>query len=214
LGGGGLTDIFSFRAEDSAGAVPPGWEIKMGSGKFLNRLATGLALSLVAGACVGVFGWTASAQDQACRYYKVQANSLNISKEPRGDAVFIDVLDKGEVVCATRTEKVGDRDWVYIPHKYPKPNERAPVEGWTNPRLLQQLSATEAAAATGPLGWFWSKWVAAGLANFAWIPVRHSARPPGTVKNSGLMARVPLIGTGTSCPAITARRVESEDARR
>lgn len=108
-----------------------------------------LVLCLAAGACIAVCGWAASAQEQGCRYYKVQANSLNISKEPRRDAVFIDVLDKGEVVCVTRNEKVGDRDWVYIAHKYPKPGERSPVEGWTNLRLLQQVSASEAAAATG-----------------------------------------------------------------
>jgi hypothetical protein len=106
-------------------------------------------LCLAAGGCVAVFGLRATAQEQGCRYFKVQANSVNISKEPRGDSVFIDVLDKGEVVCITRSEKVGDRDWVFVAHKYPKPNERSVVEGWTNPRLLQQMSPAEAAAATG-----------------------------------------------------------------
>jgi hypothetical protein len=109
---------------------------------MVARLLLGLA-------AVAVYSGAASAQDQACRYFKVQANSLNISKEPRGDAVFVDVLDKGEVVCVTRTERTGDREWVYIPHKYPKPGERSPVDGWTNPRLLQQMSPAEAAAATG-----------------------------------------------------------------
>jgi len=115
----------------------------------IRRLALYLAVSLAAGSGTAILGWTASAQDQACRYYKVQASSLNISKEPRGDAVFIDVLDKGEVVCVTRTEKAGDRDWAYVANKYPKPGERAPVEGWTNPRLLAEMSPAEAAAATG-----------------------------------------------------------------
>ncbi|MES5484558.1 hypothetical protein QMZ05_17515 [Bradyrhizobium sp. INPA03-11B] len=115
----------------------------------IPSIALCLAISLAAGSSVAFWGWTARAQDQACRYYKVQAGSLNISKEPRGDAVFIDVLDSGEVVCVTRTEKAGDRDWVYIAQKYPKPNEHVAVEGWTNPRLLQEMSPAEAAAATG-----------------------------------------------------------------
>jgi hypothetical protein len=113
---------------------------------MIHRL---IMLCLAAGACVAVWGWSASAQGPACRYYKVQANSLNVSKEARGDSLFIDVLDKGEIVCVTRDEKVGDRDWVYIAHKLPKPNEKAPVEGWTNLRLLQPLSPAEITAATG-----------------------------------------------------------------
>src|SRR6202035_210098 len=108
-----------------------------------------LMVCLAAAACAAVWGWSATAQGPACRYYKVQANSLNISKEARGDSLFIDVLDKGEIVCVTRDEKVGDRDWVYIAHKLPKPNEKAPVEGWTNLRLLQPLTPAEITAATG-----------------------------------------------------------------
>ena len=74
-----------------------------------------LMVCLAAAACAAVWGWSATAQGPACRYYKVQATSLNISKEARGDSLFIDVLDKGEIVCVTRDEKVGDRDWVYMP---------------------------------------------------------------------------------------------------
>jgi hypothetical protein len=108
-----------------------------------------LILCLAAAACATVWGWSATAQAPACRYYKVQANSLNVSKEARGDSLFIDVLDKDEIVCVTRDEKVGDRDWVYIAHKLTKPNEKAPVEGWTNLRLLQPLTPAEISAATG-----------------------------------------------------------------
>ncbi|MEN3377466.1 MAG: hypothetical protein V7604_2821, partial [Hyphomicrobiales bacterium] len=106
-------------------------------------------LGLAAAACAAVWGWSATAQAPVCRYYKVQATSLNVSKDARGDSLFIDVLDKGEIVCVTRDEKAGDREWVYIAHKLPKPNEKAPVEGWTNLRLLQPLTPAEIAAATG-----------------------------------------------------------------
>jgi hypothetical protein len=108
-----------------------------------------LMLGLAAAACAAVWGWSATAQAPVCRYYKVQATSLNVSKDARGDSLFIDVLDKGEIVCVTRDEKAGDREWVYIAHKLPKPNEKAPVEGWTNLRLLQPLTPAEIAAATG-----------------------------------------------------------------
>jgi hypothetical protein len=108
-----------------------------------------LMLGLAAAACAAVWGWSATAQAPVCRYYKVQAASLNVSKDARGDSLFIDVLDKGEIVCVTRDEKVGDREWVYIAHKLPKPNEKAPVEGWTNLRLLQPLTPAEIADATG-----------------------------------------------------------------
>jgi hypothetical protein len=108
-----------------------------------------LMLGLAAAACAAVWGWSATAQAPVCRYYKVQATSLNVSKDARGDSLFIDVLDKGEIVCVTRDEKVGDREWVYVAHKLPKPNEKAPVEGWTNLRLLQPLTPAEITAATG-----------------------------------------------------------------
>jgi hypothetical protein len=92
---------------------------------------------------------TAAAQDPECRLYKVASDSLNISKEPRGDAAYIDVLDKADVVCLTRQQKVGDRDWGYIAYKVVKPDQRKPVEGWANMRLMQPLSTAEAAAVRG-----------------------------------------------------------------
>jgi hypothetical protein len=113
---------------------------------MIGRVFVCLAVGLAA----AVMGWTARAQEPNCRYYKVQPNSLNVSKEARGDASFIDVLDKGEIVCVTRDQKVGDRDWAYIAHKIVPPAERRPVEGWSNLRSLQQLSEAEAAAVRGP----------------------------------------------------------------
>jgi hypothetical protein len=47
----------------------------------------------------------AAAQAPQCRLYKVQASSLNISKEPRGDAAYIDVLDNADVVCVRRCRR-------------------------------------------------------------------------------------------------------------
>jgi hypothetical protein len=91
----------------------------------------------------------ATAEQSPCRYFKVQVNSLNVSKEPRGDSVFIDMLDKGEVVCVTRDEKSGGKDWGYVADKVVKPNDRPPVGGWIELRPLQPLSPAEIAAVTG-----------------------------------------------------------------
>src|SRR4051812_4053106 len=51
----------------------------------------------------------AVAQEAPCQLYKVRSSTLNISKEPRGDAVYIDMLDNADVVCVTREQKVGEQ---------------------------------------------------------------------------------------------------------
>jgi hypothetical protein len=101
--------------------------------------------------CVAAVVWTQSvlAQEPPCRLYKVQSNSLNISKEPRGDAVYIDTLDNADVVCVTREQKVGERNWGFVDHKLLKPDQRKPVAGWANLGLLQRLSDAEVAALRG-----------------------------------------------------------------
>jgi hypothetical protein len=101
--------------------------------------------------CAAAVIWTQSApaQEPQCRLYKVQSNSLNISKEPRGDAVYIDMLDNADVVCVSREQKVGERNWGFVDYKLLKPDQRKPVAGWANLALLQRLSDTDAAAARG-----------------------------------------------------------------
>ncbi len=63
--------------------------------------------------CVAALVLTQSAPalEPQCRLYKVQSNSINISKEPRGDAGYIDTLDNANDVCVTREQKVGERNW-------------------------------------------------------------------------------------------------------
>jgi hypothetical protein len=102
--------------------------------------------------CIPALIWaqTALAQEPPCRLYKVQPGSVNISKEPRGDAAYIDVLDSADVVCVTREQKVGERDWGFVDYKLPRPDQRKPVQGWANLRLLQRLSEAEIAAWRGP----------------------------------------------------------------
>jgi hypothetical protein len=101
--------------------------------------------------CVAAVVWThcAAAQEAPCQLYKVRSNTLNISKEPRGDAVYIDMLDNADVVCVTREQKVGERIWGFVDHKLLKPDQRKPVSGWANLALLQSLSAAEVAAVRG-----------------------------------------------------------------
>lgn len=93
--------------------------------------------------------WRAEAQAPACQYFKVRANTANVSKEPRADSIFIDLLDKGDIVCVTRNQKAADVDLAYIPYKLSTPGKHATVEGWVDRAVLQQLSADEVAAATG-----------------------------------------------------------------
>jgi hypothetical protein len=101
--------------------------------------------------CVAAVVWTqcAAAQEAPCQLYKVRSSTLNISKEPRGDAVYIDMLDNADVVCVTREQKVGERIWGFVDHKLLKPDQRKPVAGWANLALLQSLSAAEVAALRG-----------------------------------------------------------------
>ena len=106
--------------------------------------------------CIGALAsWAmsqlAEAQAPACRYFKVQSPSLNISKEARGDSPFIDVLDKDDIVCVTQEQKAGGRDWVFVAQKVVKADDRQPVDGWANLRLLQPLSAAESAAFNKPV---------------------------------------------------------------
>jgi hypothetical protein len=95
--------------------------------------------------CVAAVVWaqSAAAQEQ-CQRYKVLPGTLNVSKEPRGDAPYIDVLEKDEEICVGRTQKVGDRDWGFVEYKLLKPGQRQ-IEGWTNLQQLQPLSQADAA---------------------------------------------------------------------
>jgi hypothetical protein len=111
-----------------------------------------ILLGAAVGICVAVASYAGMsvAQEPACRFFKIQSDNVNISKEPRGDSTYIDVLDTGDIVCATRDEKTDGRDWVFIAHKLVKPaGQRKPVNGWANPKLMQPASATELAAVQG-----------------------------------------------------------------
>jgi hypothetical protein len=108
-----------------------------------------MILRLVFGlfALLGVQG--AFAQQPDCRFFKVQSNSANVSKEPRGDAAYIDQLNNADIVCVTREQRVGERDWAFVAHKVVKPDQRTPIEGWVNLRSLERLSDAESAALRG-----------------------------------------------------------------
>lgn len=107
--------------------------------------------SMLFAASVGfVASWTAGTFAEAqtpslsCRYFSVQAPSLNVSKEPKGDATFTDVLNQGDVLCVTQQQKDGTREWAFVAQKVVKPDSRQAVDGWVNARLLQPLPGQEA----------------------------------------------------------------------
>jgi hypothetical protein len=98
--------------------------------RVLVRLAVGVLACGALFACGAL--WRAEAEAPACQYFKVRANTANVSKEPRADSIFIDLLDKGDIVCVTRNQKVADTDLAYIPHKLSAPGKHTTVEGWVD----------------------------------------------------------------------------------
>ncbi len=106
---------------------------------------------LVLAASIGLvtsWGMSRFAEAQApvpsCRYFSVQAPSANVSKEPRGDAAIIDVLNHGDMLCVTQQQKDGAREWVFVAQKVLKPDNRQTVDGWVNARTLQPVQGPEA----------------------------------------------------------------------
>ena len=86
---------------------------------------------------------TASAQEPACKLYKVSAGLLSISKAAGRD-IPIGSLENGDVACVTRQQSVNGDAWGYISLRLEKPNMRAPINGWAMLRDMQELSPTEA----------------------------------------------------------------------
>jgi hypothetical protein len=87
----------------------------------------------------------AQAQDATCAFHKVQTKDVNVGRDPRPDAILIDLIDRGDVVCVTRQVKVGAVDWAFVEHKLDN-GQRRPVQGWTELRAMQRLSPAETAA--------------------------------------------------------------------
>jgi hypothetical protein len=84
-----------------------------------------------------------SGQQAVCSLYKVTTALLNITKDPRNDGAFKDVVEGGDVACVSRSQRVGDRDFGYIDYRMRNTNERHPVEGWGQLSLMIKLSPTE-----------------------------------------------------------------------
>ncbi len=94
----------------------------------------------------------AYAQDSNCHYFRVQTESVNIVKEPRGGSDFIDALDKNDIVCVTRDQRVGEESWAFISYKLEKRSQRATVNGWAMMRSLQPATLSDVTAFSGAPG--------------------------------------------------------------
>jgi len=105
---------------------------------MIGRLILCLPFVLATGA--------AYAQEPACTLYKVNTSLLNISQDA-GGGVYIDVLEDGEIACATKVQKAAGGDWVFIAHK--QNAAKTPVNGWSAVSFLTKLSPAEAAALGG-----------------------------------------------------------------
>ena len=104
---------------------------------MIGRIA--LCLALVAGAATA-----ASAQESACRLYRVHTTLLSISKDAGSD-VPIGSLEDGDIACVIRRQNVRGDEWGYVSLRLEKPNVRAPVDGWARLREMQELPPAEAA---------------------------------------------------------------------
>lgn len=104
---------------------------------MIGRVVLFLALACFAG--------TALAEEPSCTFYKVDTNTLQVSKDAGGNR-YIDALFDGDVACITRKTNIKGVEWGYIAGKLESPTKATPVNGWSPLQRLQQISATEAAA--------------------------------------------------------------------
>jgi len=105
---------------------------------------------IVAGAPLGpvdeIGDGLSDSQDRDCRFFTVAADDLNVFKEPRGGSEFVGRIDKGNVVCVARGQRVGDLVWAFISYSLEQPNRQKPVNGWAVKRWLRPSEAAELAA--------------------------------------------------------------------
>jgi hypothetical protein len=91
----------------------------------------------------GVLGaGPALTQSPQCSFHKVQASDANVGKIARANAIIIDVIERGEVVCVTRQAKDGATDFAFVDHKLAD-GERRSVQGWVDLKTLQPLTGAE-----------------------------------------------------------------------
>jgi hypothetical protein len=82
----------------------------------------------------------APAQPPLCYPYRVEAQFINVAKEPHDRAVLIDVLEGGDMACIKSERPVGGRQWGYVVFKMrPDPGERLTVEGWAPMKYLKPM---------------------------------------------------------------------------
>jgi hypothetical protein len=98
-----------------------------------------LFLALV---CSASAAW---AQEPACTFYKVDTNTLPISKDAGGDRV-IDALFEGDVACVTKKTTVKGVEWGFVAQNVEPPEKITAVNGWSPLQRLQQITAAQAAA--------------------------------------------------------------------
>jgi hypothetical protein len=91
------------------------------------------------------FATTALAQEPACTFYKVDTNTLQISKEAGGDR-YIDALFDGDVACVTRKENLKGVEWGFVAGKLESLKKVTAVNGWALLQRLKPISAADAAA--------------------------------------------------------------------
>ncbi len=136
----------------------------------------------------------ASAQEPACTFYKVNASTLPVAKDP-GSERYIDALFDGDIACVTRKQNVKGADWGFIAQKVEPPNVRTPVEGWSPLQRLEELSAADASA----------------ILAAAAPPAKGPAAPPVPAATPAPAAPAPVAAAPPAAPAKPAGAVRPED---
>jgi hypothetical protein len=72
-----------------------------------------------------------------CAQYRVSAPILDVRKDPTQSGGYIDVLERGNIVCVAREQKVGSRTWGYVSHKVLADKTKKPVNGWVGLRFMK-----------------------------------------------------------------------------
>ena len=102
----------------------------------------GRMMFVLALVCSASAAW---AQAPTCTFYKVDTNTLPISKDAGGDRI-VDALFEGDVACVTKKTNIKGVEWGFVAQKVEPPDKITPVNGWSLLQRLQQITADQAAA--------------------------------------------------------------------
>lgn len=80
------------------------------------------------------------AQPPLCFPHQVNPTFANVYQEPHDKAIFVDVLEAGDIVCVNREGPFGGSQWGHVIFRVRhSPGERTPVDGWVPMKHLSPM---------------------------------------------------------------------------